>query len=125
MRYGFLRALEQSGSIGRDAGWVPVYILVEQGPTDEVLEPPFHPYTRLLISSVPEMQIGWLEKAMETQEAQAGIDRVVKIIEKGCPFFDRCPRAMPGTCDVHNPPRRDFGDDHIIECHLGIEDFGQ
>jgi peptide/nickel transport system ATP-binding protein len=32
--------------------------VVEQGPTDEVLEPPFHPYTRLLISSVPEMRIG-------------------------------------------------------------------
>jgi len=33
--------------------------VVEQGPTDEVLTPPFHPYTRLLISSVPEMRLGW------------------------------------------------------------------
>ncbi len=31
LRFGFLRALEQSGSIGRHAGWLPVYILVEQG----------------------------------------------------------------------------------------------
>ena len=36
--------------------------IVEQGPVDEVLSPPFHPYTRLLISSVPEMKIGWLKK---------------------------------------------------------------
>ena len=39
--------------------------VVEQGPTDEVLEPPFHPYTRLLISSVPELRIGWLEDTMQ------------------------------------------------------------
>ena len=39
--------------------------VVEQGPTDEVLTPPFHPYTRLLISSVPEMRLGWLEETMK------------------------------------------------------------
>ncbi len=99
--------------------------IVEQGTTDHVLSPPYHPYTRLLISSVPEMRIGWLEAAMETQEAQAGIDRVVKITAKGCPFFDRCPRAMPGTCDEKTPPIRDLGNDHAIECHLSIEEFAQ
>jgi len=29
LRHGFLRALEESGSVGRDAGWVPIYLLAE------------------------------------------------------------------------------------------------
>lgn len=91
--------------------------VVEQGQTDQVLSPPYHPYTRLLIASVPEMRIGWLEEAMETQEAKAGIDRVVKLTEIGCPFFDRCPLAIEGTCDLEIPPTRTFGDGHTIECH--------
>ena len=42
--------------------------VVEQGPTDEVLSPPHEAYTQLLISSVPEMRIGWLEETIETQK---------------------------------------------------------
>ena len=97
--------------------------VVEQGRTDNVLSPPYHPYTRLLISSVPEMRVGWLEETMETQEAKAGIDRVVKLTEIGCPFFDRCPLAIPGTCDLEIPPTRDLGDGHTIECHRSEEEF--
>ena len=97
--------------------------VVEQGPTDRVLSPPYHPYTRLLISSVPELRIGWLEEAMETQEAKAGIDRVVKLTEIGCPFFDRCPLAVEGTCDREDPPIRRLGDGHAIECHRSEREF--
>ena len=97
--------------------------VVEQGPTDRVLSPPYHPYTRLLISSVPELRIGWLEEAMETQEAKAGIDRVVKLTEIGCPFFDRCPLAVEGTCDREDPPIRHLGEGHAIECHRSERDF--
>ena len=97
--------------------------VVEQGKTDRVLSPPYHPYTRLLISSVPELRIGWLEETMETQEAQAGIDRVVKLVEVGCPFFDRCPIAIEGTCDQETPPIRNLGDGHAIECHRSEQEF--
>ena len=97
--------------------------VVEQGRTDQVLSPPYHPYTRLLIASVPELQVGWLEETMESQEAKAGIDRVVKLIEIGCPFFDRCPLAMEGTCDRRSPPIRNLGDGHTIECHRSEEEF--
>jgi len=97
--------------------------VVEQGPTDLVLSPPYHPYTRLLISSVPEMRIGWLEDTMKTQEAKAGIDRVVTITETGCAFFDRCPLAIEGTCDMEIPPARNLGGGHIIECHRSEEEF--
>ena len=97
--------------------------VVEQGPVDQVLSPPYHPYTRLLISSVPELRVGWLEEAMQTQEAQAGIDRVVQLTEIGCPFFDRCPLAIEGTCDRETAPIRDLGDGHLIECHRSKEEF--
>ena len=97
--------------------------VVEQGPVDQVLSPPYHPYTRLLISSVPELRVGWLEEAMQTQEAQAGIDRVVQLTEIGCPFFDRCPLAIEGTCDRETAPIRDLGDGHLIECHRSEEEF--
>jgi|TARA_Y100000588_G_scaffold241538_1_gene255470 peptide/nickel transport system ATP-binding protein len=97
--------------------------VVEQGLVDHVLSPPYHPYTRLLISSVPELRVGWLEETMQTQEAQAGIDRVVQLTEIGCPFFDRCPLAIEGTCDRETAPIRDLGDGHLIECHRSEEEF--
>ena len=97
--------------------------VVEQGKTDQVLSPPYHPYTRLLIASVPELRIGWLDETMETQEAQAGIERVVKLTDIGCPFFDRCPLAIEGTCDLETPPIRSLGGGHTIECHRSEEEF--
>ena len=38
--------------------------LVRYGGKTEVLTPPFDDYTDLLLSSVPEMQLGWLESAI-------------------------------------------------------------
>lgn len=45
--------------------------LVDYGPVDEILTPPFHPYTELLIYSVPELRVGWLDETAETQQALA------------------------------------------------------
>ncbi len=95
--------------------------VVEQGPTDEVLEPPFHPYTRLLISSVPELRIGWLEDTMQKREMAVGIARGVEITAVGCPFYNRCPMAIDGTCDVESVPIRELENGHQISCHLTIE----
>jgi peptide/nickel transport system ATP-binding protein len=38
--------------------------VVRYGPKSEVLSPPFDDYTDLLLSSIPEMKIGWLEGAI-------------------------------------------------------------
>ncbi len=85
--------------------------------TRAILGPPYHPYTQLLITSVPEMRVGWLEDSAATREAAAGIARDVKLSARGCPFFNRCPIAIEDTCDIRFPPVIDFGRDHLIMCH--------
>lgn len=94
--------------------------VVEQGPTDEVLVPPFHPYTRLLISSVPEMRIGWLEETMQKREMAVGISRGVEMDAVGCPFYNRCPMGIEGTCNQVIPPILQLNDGHQISCHLTL-----
>ena len=44
--------------------------VAEQAPTDHLLMPPHHPYTDLLIASVPEMRTGWLEEAIESRDSE-------------------------------------------------------
>jgi len=96
--------------------------VVEQGTTDQVLNPPYHPYTRLLITSVPELRIGWLEDTMATREAAVGIARGVELTSVGCPFFNRCPLGIEdGTCEKENPPLRQPAEGHVIACHVELE----
>jgi peptide/nickel transport system ATP-binding protein len=45
--------------------------VVEQGPKEEILRPPHDAYTELLLSSVPEMRTGWLERVLETRRMEA------------------------------------------------------
>ncbi len=46
--------------------------VVEQGPKGEMFTPPHHPYTDLLLSSVPEMDPNWLTTLLE----ERGVDNV-------------------------------------------------
>ena len=90
--------------------------VAEQGSKSAVFQPPFHPYTRLLLSSVPEMKLDWLEKTLSTREAQAGIAREVKITERGCPFAERCPVAIPDICVNVRPPLQTLSSGHLFAC---------
>lgn len=45
--------------------------VVEQGPKDEMFQPPHAPYTELLLSSVPEMDPGWLTRVLMERRAKA------------------------------------------------------
>jgi peptide/nickel transport system ATP-binding protein len=90
--------------------------IAEQGPKTAVFQPPFHPYTRLLLSSVPEMRQGWLEETLSTREAKAGIAREVKITERGCPFAERCPVAIPEICVRDRPPLQTPASGHVFAC---------
>lgn len=46
--------------------------LVRFGPKSKALSPPFDDYTDLLLKSVPEMEIGWLEKVLTTRRMESG-----------------------------------------------------
>ncbi|MFU0506998.1 ABC transporter ATP-binding protein [Pseudaminobacter sp. NGMCC 1.201702] len=45
--------------------------VVRYGAKSDVLKPPFDAYTELLLSSVPEMEIGWLEKAINSRQMES------------------------------------------------------
>ncbi|MBT1160010.1 ABC transporter ATP-binding protein [Aminobacter anthyllidis] len=45
--------------------------VVRYGTKAEVLSPPFDPYTELLLSSVPEMEVGWLDKAIASRRMES------------------------------------------------------
>ena len=45
--------------------------LVRFGPKSQALSPPFDDYTDLLLKSVPEMEIGWLEKVLTTRRMES------------------------------------------------------
>lgn len=46
--------------------------LVRYGPKSEVLAPPFDDYTDLLLSSVPQMRLGWLEEVTASRRMESG-----------------------------------------------------
>jgi peptide/nickel transport system ATP-binding protein len=51
--------------------------VVEQGAKHEVLAPPHDPYTELLLSSVPEMEIGWLDRTLAGRAAKKSRGKLV------------------------------------------------
>ena len=54
------------------ADWVVVMQkgdIVEQGPKDDIFKPPHHPYTELLLSSLPEMDPDWLDGVLKARRA--------------------------------------------------------
>jgi len=97
--------------------------VVEDGTTRDILGLPSHPYTQLLLSSVPELRQGWLEDVMKTRAALAGIAREVEITDVGCPFFPRCPIAIDGLCDTTPVPYREPRPGHRIACHREIAEL--
>jgi peptide/nickel transport system ATP-binding protein len=45
--------------------------VVRYGQKSDVLAPPFDDYTDLLLSSVPEMELGWLEKVITSRKMES------------------------------------------------------
>ncbi len=91
--------------------------VVEIGSRDAVFSPPFHPYTRLLLSSVPELRPGWLEEVTAGKDANIGMTGDIDLDTPGCPFADRCPVVIGGTCQTRKPPIRELAAGHRIACH--------
>jgi peptide/nickel transport system ATP-binding protein len=55
--------------------------IVERGPTDEVLNRPQHPYTKVLVSSVPQLHTGWLETAIDSRNEVLKLARHVELAD--------------------------------------------
>jgi oligopeptide/dipeptide ABC transporter ATP-binding protein len=90
--------------------------LVEAGDAVSVIRAPQHPYTRLLVGSIPWPEPGrqWGKDArhmsMPAREATTHDD-------SGCPFLNRCPDAMP-SCGREAPLLRRAAHGGAAACHL-------
>ncbi|TGG79060.1 MAG: ABC transporter ATP-binding protein [Aphanocapsa feldmannii 288cV] len=91
--------------------------VVEEGPTDAVFSPPYHPYSEALLSAVP---IADTSVRKTTIVLEGDVPSALNP-PPGCPFQTRCPRRqqVPGTlCEAELPPLRTVGPGHRIRCHL-------
>lgn len=87
--------------------------IVEKGPTDAVLQTPLHPYTKLLLSAVPNPGKGLSPFRSEARgEVKAVIDP-----PDACRFVDRCPVATE-LSPCKNPPLVEVEPDHWVRCFL-------
>jgi peptide/nickel transport system ATP-binding protein len=85
--------------------------LVEYGPIDDVLEAPRHPYTRLLVESLPKLD------AKHELRGIPGLPPALLNLAPGCPFAPRCPHAFE-RCHIETPLLQDLAAEHRVACHL-------
>ena len=86
--------------------------LVEQGPSMAITDAPQHPYTRLLIASVPNPahKITGTAPRRAQDIALRGPDSL------GCPFASRCARAT-ALCQTVMPGKTAIAPEHFVRCH--------
>jgi peptide/nickel transport system ATP-binding protein len=86
--------------------------VMEAGDTDSVITRPQHPYTRLLIDSIPWPDINrrWGETEIKALESDSS-DHA-----PGCRFLSRCPFAMDKCRET--PPLFRLGEHQAVSCYL-------
>jgi peptide/nickel transport system ATP-binding protein len=87
--------------------------IVELSTSRELYKNPLHPYTKILISSVP---IADPEKKREPSVLTGDVPSPINP-PSGCSFHPRCPIAAQ-KCKTHEPELRDIGSEHFVSCHL-------
>jgi peptide/nickel transport system ATP-binding protein len=90
---------------------------VEARKREALALPPFHPYSNLLISSVPALRRGWLEEVEGRDPAALPPLRQAAPVRGICAFLDRCPLRIDGVCNSVPPPRQALADGGSILCH--------
>ena len=90
--------------------------VVERARGTRLIDEPVHPYTQLLISSVPNP-----DSLEARREGAPGSPSVAKFNTNGCRFSPRCPEATV-ICETNEPPEVDLGDGHIARCWLPATD---
>jgi peptide/nickel transport system ATP-binding protein len=91
--------------------------IMEQGRTEDVFAPPYHPYTEALLAAVPLADQRYTKRnVLLSGEIPSASNPPV-----GCRFCTRCAYRIAGTCDRLPPPLQQFAADHQIACHLPRE----
>jgi peptide/nickel transport system ATP-binding protein len=93
--------------------------IMEQGTTDEVFAPPYHPYTEALLSAVPIADTSIKKKRIILEGSLPS----VMSPPKGCPFNTRCPRKIGDICETEVPPFAEASPGHVIMCHIPIAEL--
>lgn len=94
--------------------------IVELASTDQIFAGPVHPYTEALLSAVPNVDGEATNRIPLDGDIPSPADP-----PSGCVFHTRCHRFVEGLCDVSEPELKDFGDGHMIKCHLDREQLLQ
>jgi peptide/nickel transport system ATP-binding protein len=107
--------------IGHDMGLMAQFVhrlgvmyageLVELSDVLDVFDEPLHPYTRLLIASLPSLEQKGLFQGIP------GLPPSLLNKPAGCPFRARCPDAMP-VCATDAPRLREVKPRRWVSCHL-------
>lgn len=88
---------------------------VETAPSSTLFSKPLHPYTQLLIASVPLANP--IEERKRPRLAIQGEPPSPLAQSAGCPFASRCPKAM-AQCKTTKPLLRHIAPNHFVACHL-------
>lgn len=91
--------------------------IVEYASKEALFESPKHPYTKLLLSSVPSINTPLkTQSVLKSGEVQTPVD-----LPEGCFFANRCPYKHT-TCDTIHPDMIDIGERHWVRCPK-LEEF--
>ncbi|AEE96397.1 ABC transporter ATP-binding protein [Mahella australiensis] len=86
--------------------------IVEQCDINTIFDEPLHPYTKALLSSIPE--IG--RPARSKLNVIEGTVPIPLNIGKGCGFYSRCKDAKEGLCNTEDPPMTEVKPGHYVRC---------
>lgn len=87
--------------------------IVEQGPTEELILRPAHPYTRALVAAVPRPHVDQSRDSLPISGVIAGGTDP----PSGCRLRDRCPHAF-ARCAREEPQLEQVAPGHFSACHL-------
>lgn len=90
--------------------------IVEEGPLKEVIENPLHPYTQLLILSIPGIKV---KKGGRLETIEGTVPNPLNF-PNGCRFHPRCPYAKE-ICKNQEPPQLEIGDVKV-SCWLRVKE---
>lgn len=87
--------------------------IVEEGPAEDILTSPRHPYTQLLMAAIPSIS---RERGRERVELEGDVPSPLDI-PTGCRFSSRCPQATD-LCRTRAPGLEGDGSARRVRCHL-------